>query len=35
MNVVCNVQHKFDKTYAFKRVQGTTGGVDLMIVDIP
>jgi hypothetical protein len=29
------VQHKFDKARAFKGKQGTTGGVDLMIVDIP
>jgi hypothetical protein len=35
LNVVCNVQHKFDKARAFKRIQCTTGGVDLMIVDIP
>jgi hypothetical protein len=35
LNVVCNVQHKSDKACAFKRVQGTAGGVDLMIVDIP
>jgi hypothetical protein len=31
----CNVQHKSDKARAFKGKQGTTGGVDLMIVDIP
>jgi hypothetical protein len=35
MNVVCNVQYKSDKAHAFKGIQGTTGGVDLMIVDIP
>jgi hypothetical protein len=35
LNVVCNVQHKFDKARAFKGMQGTTRGVDLMIVDIP
>jgi hypothetical protein len=35
LNVVCNVQLKSDKARAFKRVQGTTGGIDLMIVDIP
>jgi hypothetical protein len=29
------VQHKSDKARAFKGKQGTTGGVDLMIVDIP
>jgi hypothetical protein len=29
------VQHKSDKARAFKGVQGTDGGVDLMIVDIP
>jgi hypothetical protein len=29
------VQLKFDKARAFKGVQGTVGGVDLMIVDIP
>ena len=34
LNVVCNVQHKFDKARAFKRVHDTTGRVDLMIVDI-
>ena len=30
-----NMQHKFDKARAFKGKQGTTGGIDLMIVDIP
>jgi hypothetical protein len=35
LNVVCDVQHKFDKARAFKGVQGTDGRVDLMIVDIP
>jgi hypothetical protein len=35
LNVVCNVQHKSDKARAFKGVQGTAGGVDLIIVDIP
>jgi hypothetical protein len=35
LNVVCNVQHKSDKARAFKGVQGTAGGIDLMIVDIP
>jgi hypothetical protein len=35
LNVVCNVQHKSDKTRAFKGVQGTLSRVDLMIVDIP
>jgi hypothetical protein len=29
------VQHKSDKACAFKGVQSTDGGVDLMIVDIP
>jgi hypothetical protein len=29
------LQHKSDKARAFKGKQGTTGGVDLMIVDIP
>jgi hypothetical protein len=29
------VQHKSDKARAFKGNQGTIGGVDLMIVDIP
>jgi hypothetical protein len=29
------VQHKSDKPRPFKGVQGTTGGADLMIVDIP
>jgi hypothetical protein len=29
------VQYKSDKARAFKRKQGTIGGVDLMIVDIP
>jgi hypothetical protein len=29
------VHHKSDKARAFKGVQGTDGGVDLMIVDIP
>jgi hypothetical protein len=35
LNVVCNVQHKSDKALTFKGVQGTAGGVDLVIVDIP
>jgi hypothetical protein len=35
LNDVCNLQHKSDKARAFKGKQGTTGGVDLMIVDIP
>jgi hypothetical protein len=35
LNIVCNVQHKSDKACAFKGVEGTTGGIDLMIVDIP
>jgi hypothetical protein len=35
LNVVYNVQYKFDKARAFRGVQGTAGGVDLMIVDIP
>jgi hypothetical protein len=35
LNVVCNVQHKPDKAPTFRRVQGSDGGVDLMIVDIP
>jgi hypothetical protein len=34
LNDDCNVQHKSDKAHAFKRKQGTTGGIDLMIVDI-
>ena len=28
------MQHKSDKARAFKRKQGTTGGINLMIVDI-
>ena len=32
--VFCYVQHKFDKARPFKGVQGTAGGVDLMLVDI-
>jgi hypothetical protein len=32
---VCHVQHKSDKACAFNGVQGTSSGVDLMIVDIP
>jgi hypothetical protein len=35
LNIVYNVQHNSDKARAFKGVQGTAGGVDLMIVDIP
>jgi hypothetical protein len=35
LNVVCNVQHKSDKARAFRGFQGTGGGVDLMIVDVP
>jgi hypothetical protein len=34
LNVVCNVQHKSDMARAYRGVKGTTGGVDLMIVDI-
>jgi hypothetical protein len=34
LNVVCNVQLKSNKARAFKGVQGTVSGVDLMIVDI-
>jgi hypothetical protein len=34
LNVVCNMQYKFDKARAFKSIHGTAGGVDLMIVDI-
>jgi hypothetical protein len=33
--VACYVQHKSDKARAFKGVQGTAGGVDLMVVDVP
>jgi hypothetical protein len=29
------VQHKSDKAHAFKGKQSTTGGIDLMIVDMP
>jgi hypothetical protein len=35
LNVVCNVQYKFDKARAFKGVHGTASGIDLMIMDIP
>jgi hypothetical protein len=35
LNVVCNIQHKSDKARAFKGVQDSAGGIDLMIVDIP
>jgi hypothetical protein len=35
LNVVCIVQYKSDKARAFKGVQDSAGGVDLMIVDIP
>jgi hypothetical protein len=35
LNVVCNVQHKSDMARAFRGMQGTAGGVDLLIVDIP
>jgi hypothetical protein len=35
LNVVCNVQYKSDKARAFKGMQGTAGGVDLIILDIP
>ena len=34
LNVVCNVQHKFDKACAFRGVQTITTKVDLMIIDI-
>jgi hypothetical protein len=33
--VVCHVQHKSNKARPFNGVQGTSSGVDLMIVDIP
>ena len=33
LNVICNMQYKFDKACALKGVQGTAVGVDLMIVD--
>ena len=33
--VACFMQHKSDKARAFKGVQGTAGGVDLMVVDVP
>lgn len=33
--VSCDVQHKSDKARPFKGVQGTAGGVDLMLVDFP
>jgi hypothetical protein len=32
---VCHVQYKSNKARAFNGVQGTSSGVDLMIVDIP
>jgi hypothetical protein len=32
---VCHVQHKSNKARAFNGVQGSSSGVDLMIVDIP
>jgi hypothetical protein len=35
LNIVCNMQHKSNKARAFKGVQGTAGGVDLMIMNIP
>ena len=31
----CHVQHKSDKARAFRGVQGTNAGVDLMILDVP
>jgi hypothetical protein len=34
LNVICNVQHKSNKARAFKGMQGSAGGVDLMILDI-
>ena len=33
--VACYVQHKSDKARPFKDVQGTAGGVDLILIDIP
>jgi hypothetical protein len=35
LNIICNMQHKSDKARAFKGMQGTASGVDLVIVDIP
>ena len=35
LNFHCHVQHKSDKTRAFRGVQGTSAGVDLMIMDVP
>ena len=35
MNVACYVQHKSDKAQPFKGIQGTIGGVDLILVDFP
>ena len=35
LNVICNIQHKFDKARAYKGVQGNSSEVNLMIVDIP
>jgi hypothetical protein len=32
--IYANVQHKFDKARAFRRVHGTAVGIELMIVDI-
>jgi hypothetical protein len=34
LNVVYNMQHNCNKARAFRGVQGTAGGIDLMIVDI-
>ena len=34
LNVICNVQYKSDKARAFKDMQGTTSGVDLMSMEI-
>ena len=34
LNVVCIVQYKSNKACAFRGVQSTTIGVDMMIVDI-
>ena len=35
LNFLCHVQHKSDKARALKGVQAASGGVDLMVVDIP
>ena len=35
LNFHCHIEHKSDKARAFRDIQGTSAGVDLMIMDVP